>query len=83
MHDFFFFLFFFWRKTNDFNRRKRVQFQPICEEEEIQEPNNEVFCDTNTVNTLEVNKLKQEISEKDEVLGLGKVSFFFILIQIH
>ena len=73
---------FFWRKTNDFNRRKRVQFQPICEEEEIQEPNNEVFCDTNTLNTLELDNLKQEISEKDEVLGLGKVSFF-ISIQIY
>ena len=63
------------------NRRKRVQFQPICEEEEeIQEPNNTVFYDTNTVNTLEVDKLKQEIlekdqeiSEKDNVLCLGKV----------
>merc|ERR1712173_198929 len=42
------------------SRRKRVQFQPICEEEEVQEPNNEVFCDTNTLNTLELDNLKQE-----------------------
>ena len=72
---------FFGVKQMILNRRKRVQFQPICEEEEeIQEPNNTVFYDTNTVNTLEVDKLKQEIlekdqeiSEKDNVLCLGKV----------